>query len=96
MGARRGIAPSARADLSSDSAVLGAAALSLCQSLLLALQDRKILENAEVNGLLEDVVSAHRNAAADGEEPEFNNAVADAVSSIIRTEDPVRALRRLG
>lgn len=40
----------------------GQAALAICESTLLALSDRKILNSDEMRGILEDAASAHRNA----------------------------------
>jgi hypothetical protein len=39
----------------------GAAALAICESLLLALNDRKILPESEIVGILEDAAAAHEN-----------------------------------
>jgi hypothetical protein len=40
----------------------GHAALAICESLLLALGDRNLIDEAEVLGILEDAATAHRNA----------------------------------
>ncbi len=42
--------------------VAGHAALAICESLLLALSDRKVIDEAEVLGILQDAAAAHRNA----------------------------------
>ncbi len=40
----------------------GQAALAICESTLLALTDRKIIDSDEVRGILEDAAGAHRTA----------------------------------
>ena len=54
----------------------GAAALSICELLLLALSDGKILSDHEVQGLLEDAAEAHRNAKGTPEELEGHREIA--------------------
>ena len=54
----------------------GAAALSICESLLLALSDGKVLSDHEVQGLLEDAATAHRNAQGTPQELEAHRAIA--------------------
>ena len=44
------------------SAAAGHAALAICESILLALQERSLIDKAEVRGILADAASAHRNA----------------------------------
>ena len=44
-------------------AAAGLAALSICESLLLALVDRKIMSPKDARGIFTDVIDAHRNAA---------------------------------
>lgn len=39
----------------------GAAALAICESLLLALHDRNILPDHEITGILRDAAAAHSN-----------------------------------
>ncbi len=41
----------------------GTAALGICESLLLALTELKIISDEEALGILADVVTTHRNAA---------------------------------
>ena len=40
----------------------GMAALSICEALLLALQDRKVLPDREIIGILRDAAETHENA----------------------------------
>lgn len=72
---------------------LGAAALSVCESLLLALQDRGVLDAQEVDGLLEDVEAAHRNVTADGADRAFHDTVADILVEIRNGGNSVRMVR---
>ena len=58
-----------------DSDYSGLAALSICESLLLALSENKILSDHEVQGLLEDAAEAHRNARGTAQELEAHRAV---------------------
>ena len=74
----------------------GVAALSICESLILALKERGLLDDAEIQGLLEDVVSAHRNAAADGNDPDLHASVAAIADDIMNGGNSMRLLRRLG
>lgn len=46
--------------------VSGVAALAICESLLLALNDRKILPEREIVGILEDAVAVLINKVIDG------------------------------
>jgi hypothetical protein len=55
--------------------VSGLAALSICESLLLALSDRRILSDGEIRGVLEDAAAAHRNAEGARQELEEHAAV---------------------
>lgn len=41
--------------------VAGTAALAICESLMLALNDRKILPEHEIVGVLRDAAAAHEN-----------------------------------
>ena len=70
--------------------VSGAAALAICESLLLCLGDRKILAESEVIGIMEDAISAHQNAPPDDGMTETHQAVATLIKSIIDGGDSVR------
>lgn len=61
----------------------GMAALAICESLLLALGDRKILPEREISGILVDAAAAHANAPqGDGMEAR-HKAVALVIQRII-------------
>ncbi len=70
--------------------VSGQAALAICESLLLALNDLKILPEKEIIGLLKDAASTHQNAAESGDKPDFNRAVASLINGIIDGGNSVR------
>ena len=70
--------------------VSGAAALAICESLLLSLGDRKILPEKEIIGVLEDAIAAHRNAAPDDGMTKMHDAVAALIKGIIDGGNSVR------
>ncbi len=61
----------------------GQAALSICESLLLALSDLKVLSDEDVRGILEDVAAAHRNATGTPQELEEHRAVVTIIERIL-------------
>lgn len=70
--------------------VAGTAALAICESLLLALNDRNILPEREIVGILEDAAATHENAPpGDGAEA-LHVAVAQLIRKIIDGGNSVR------
>jgi hypothetical protein len=69
----------------------GHAALAICESLLLALSDRQVINESEVFNILADAATAHRNAVplarGDGATHE---AAADLIDAIIAGGNSVR------
>ncbi len=61
--------------------VAGLAALAICESLLLALYDRKILPEKEIIGVLRDAAAAHE-AEDDADKTDLGSAVAAAINAI--------------
>lgn len=62
--------------------IAGTAALSICESLLLALNDRKILPEREIVGVLQDAAAAH--AIADHvDQAKIHAAVAEFINGIL-------------
>ncbi len=61
----------------------GLAALAICESLLLALSDLKIIGEREARGVLEDAAAAHRNGGASVAEPELNLAIVAILERIM-------------
>lgn len=64
-------------------AASGIAALSICESLLVALNDLKILSAEEAGGVLKDAASAHHGAVAHGTDTETHAEVAAIIDRII-------------
>ncbi len=69
--------------------VAGTAALAICESLLLALNDHKILPEKEIVGILKDASDAHRNAET-GKNGALHGAVADLINGILDGGNSVR------
>lgn len=70
--------------------VAGMAALAICESLLLALNDRNVLPEHEIVGILKDAAEAHANAAENGDDVEMHKAVASLINKIIAGGNSVR------
>ncbi|MDZ4066730.1 MAG: hypothetical protein U1E06_07720 [Tabrizicola sp.] len=70
--------------------VAGTAALAICESLLLALNDRNILPEREIVGILCDAAAAHSNAAGETGQPELHAAVAALINGILAGGNSVR------
>lgn len=68
----------------------GVAALSICESLLLALNDAKVLPAKEILGVLEDAAATHENAGGSDREVEEHKAVAMLINRIIAGGNSVR------
>lgn len=61
----------------------GLAALAICESLLLAMSDLKIMGGSETAGVLKDAAAAHRNAGGTGEEAILHREVAAIIERIM-------------
>lgn len=70
--------------------VSGTAALAICESLLLALNDGKILPEREIMGVLEDAAAAHENVPQGDEKTAHHTAVAALINEIIDSGNSVR------
>jgi hypothetical protein len=68
----------------------GAAALGICESLLLALTDGKIISEVDARDLLTDVLTTHQNAVATSPTPDKHHAVIAIVQRILSGKDGVR------
>ena len=62
--------------------VAGTAALAICESLLLALTDRKVLPQSEIVGILTDAAAAHENPPP-GESAALHAGVVSAINGIL-------------
>lgn len=72
--------------------VAGLAALAICESLMLALNDRKILPEREIVGILKDAAAAHKHVPKSDISPETHAAVAALINKIIDGGNSVRRL----
>lgn len=70
--------------------IAGAAALSICESLLLALNDRNILPEKEIVGILRDAAATHEFSSDDDEQKELHTAVAALINGILTGGNSVR------
>ncbi len=68
----------------------GVAALSICEALLLALNDAKILPESEIIGVLKDAAAVHENAEGSDSALEMHSAVAAQIRLIISSGNSVR------
>ena len=68
----------------------GLAALGICESLLLALTDSKIISEQDVRDLLTDVATTHKDAVATSESPDKHLAVVGIVQRILGGKNGVR------
>lgn len=69
--------------------IAGAAALSICESLLLALNDRNILPEKEIVGILKDAAATHE-FAIEGDQVGIHAAVAALINGILAGGNSVR------
>lgn len=69
--------------ISMNDAASGLAALAICESLLIALSDLKIMGGQETAGVLKDAATAHRNAGGTGDEAALHREVAIIIERII-------------
>lgn len=70
--------------------VSGVAALAICESLLLALNDRNILPEHEIVGILRDASAAHANDPGEDGKAELHAAVAALIDGILAGGNSVR------
>jgi len=61
----------------------GLAALSICEALLLAMNDNKLLPEHEILGVLRDAATTHENAVGLDDDMEAHRAVAELINAII-------------
>ena len=68
----------------------GMAALGICESILLALTDLKIISDKDARDLLTDVVTTHTEAATASPNPANHQAVIGIVQRILAGKNGVR------
>ncbi len=69
--------------------IAGTAALAICESLLLALNDNNVLPEREIVGVLKDAAAAHEYAPA-GARDALNAEVAALINGILAGSNSVR------
>ncbi len=70
--------------------VSGTAALAICESLLLALNDRGVLPEHEIVGVLKDAVTAHQDIPGNEDTKVLHAAVVTLINGIIDGGNSVR------
>jgi hypothetical protein len=68
----------------------GMAALSICEALLLAMNDHKLLPEREIVGVLRDAAAAHENAIGLDAELDMHRSVAALINKIVAGGNSVR------
>ncbi len=68
----------------------GRAALTICEALLLALNDRDILPEREIVGVLMDAAATHENIPPGDKGAAMHKAVAELIQGIIDGGNSVR------
>lgn len=68
----------------------GLAALSICESLLLAMGDLKIMGETDAIGVIADAAAAHRGAGSTADEKAMHLAVAAILDRIISGGNSIR------
>ena len=76
--------------MSTASEHAGQAALSICEALLLAMKERRLLPDHEIVGVLRDAAETHENAVGTESEMERHRAVAAMINAIIAGGNSVR------
>jgi hypothetical protein len=76
--------------MTDDNTHSGIAALSICEALLLALNDAKVLPESEIMGILKDAAVSHENANGSDAEMEMHSNVASQINRIIAGGNSVR------
>ena len=75
-----------------DKTVAGTAALSICESLLIALNELKIMSDTEAHAVLVDAAATHRDAIPASPHPEEHHAVATLIERIMDGKNSVRKI----
>ena len=69
----------------------GMAALSICEALLIALNDHEVFPESEILGVLRDAAATHENADGTEEQRETHRSVAMLINRIIEGRNSVRS-----
>ena len=76
--------------MSTASEHAGQAALSICEALLIGMNDRRLLSEHEIVDVLRDAAATHENAVGTELETTRHRAVADLINAIIAGGNSVR------
>ncbi|AUH66887.1 hypothetical protein [Paracoccus zhejiangensis] len=76
--------------MSTSNNAAGLAALSICESLLLAMNDRGLLPENEIVGVLRDAAATHENTIDTEPDAEIHRAAAALINQIIAGGNSVR------
>lgn len=76
--------------MSENDTISGLAALTICEALLLALNDARVLPESEILGILKDAAATHDNAVGPALEIEKHKAVSALINGIIAGGNSVR------
>ncbi|AUR11825.1 hypothetical protein K4L05_08640 [Phaeobacter inhibens] len=68
----------------------GMAALSICEALLLAMNDLQVMPEHEITGILRDAAASHENAAGTDSDVAAHKAAAALINQIIANGNSVR------
>lgn len=68
----------------------GVAALSICEALMLAINDHDLLPEKEIMGVLKDAATAHENATGLDADKEMHKQVALLINRVIAGGNSVR------
>lgn len=67
----------------------GLAALSICEALLLALKDQRLLPEHEIDGVLRDAAATHENAVGSAADKDAHRTAAELINRIIAGGSPI-------
>jgi hypothetical protein len=73
-------------------AASGLAALSICESLLLAIGDLELMNEKEVVGVVADAAEAHRNAGGSARDIALNREVVAILDRIVAGGNSIRRI----
>ena len=76
--------------MTDDHMYSGMAALTICEALLLALNDAHILPEKEIMGILKDAAATHENASSSEADAEKHRATAALIRRIVAGGNSVR------
>jgi hypothetical protein len=65
----------------------GSAALAICESLLLALTELKVIDDHDARGVLEDAAAAHRGVERSAQDAAVHNEAAHIIEHIIAIQN---------